>query len=316
MQAAMKKAEKRALKKRVWKDNGSWQLLLLCIPALLGYILFNYIPILVSILIPFKDYKFSVGILDSAWVGLKNFKWMLTATSMQRVIRNTDLYGIWFLVIGPVVNVLFALLLFEIKNRTRLKFYQTVITFPNFMSMVIVGYVTYAILSPQTGIMNSILTFFGKDPVDVYTNSAWWPAILTIVNLWKGVGMGSMMYFAALMGIDTKLYEAAELDGATRFQKMRYISLPQLVPLVCIFTILGAGSLINGNFDLFYIIPRNSTILYETTDILNTYVYRALSNGNYSMGATVGFVQSVVGLLLVLGANLVVKKISPENSMF
>ncbi len=197
MQAAMKKAEKRALKKRVWKDNGSWQLLLLCIPALLGYILFNYIPILVSILIPFKDYKFSVGILDSAWVGLKNFKWMLTATSMQRVIRNTVLYGIWFLVIGPVVNVLFALLLFEIKNRTRLKFYQTVITFPNFMSMVIVGYVTYAILSPQTGIMNSILTFFGKDPVDVYTNSAWWPAILTIVNLWKGVGMGSMMYFAA-----------------------------------------------------------------------------------------------------------------------
>ena len=316
MRAAMKKAEKRALKKRGWKDNGSWQLLLLCIPALLGYILFNYIPILVSILIPFKDYKFSVGILDSAWVGLKNFKWMLTATSMQRVIRNTVLYGIWFLVIGPVVNVLFALLLFEIKNRTRLKFYQTVITFPNFMSMVIVGYVTYAILSPQTGIMNSILTFFGKDPVDVYTNSAWWPAILTIVNLWKGVGMGSMMYFAALMGIDTSLYEAAELDGAMRFQKMRYISLPQLVPLVCIFTILGAGSLINGNFDLFYIIPRNSTILYETTDILNTYVYRALSNGNYSMGATVGFVQSVVGLLLVLGANLVVKKISPENSMF
>ena len=139
MRAAMKKAEKRALKKRGWKDNGSWQLLLLCIPALLGYILFNYIPILVSILIPFKDYKFSVGILDSAWVGLKNFKWMLTATSMQRVIRNTVLYGIWFLVIGPVVNVLFALLLFEIKNRTRLKFYQTVITFPNFMSMVIVG---------------------------------------------------------------------------------------------------------------------------------------------------------------------------------
>lgn len=316
MQEAIKKAEKRSLKKSIWKDSGSWQLLLLCIPALIGYILFNYIPILVSILIPFKDYKFSVGILDSQWVGLKNFKWMLTATSMQRVVRNTVLYGIWFLIIGPIVNVIFALLLFEVKSRKRLKFYQTVITFPNFMSMVIVGYVAYAVLSPQAGIMNSFLKFLGKDPVDVYMNSTWWPLILTIVNLWKGVGMGSMMYFAALMGIDTKLYEAAELDGATRFQKMRYISLPQLVPLVCIFSILGAGSLVSGNFDLFYIIPRNTTILYETTDILNTYVYRALAGGNYSMGATVGFVQSVVGLFLVVGANLLVKKMSPENSMF
>ena len=140
--------------------------------------------------------------------------------------------------------------------------------------------------------------------------------ILTLVNLWKGVGMGSMMYFASLMGIDTSLYEAAELDGASRFQKMLHISIPHLIPLVCIFTIMGAGSLINGNFDLFYIIPRDTSILYETTDILNTYVYRALSDGSYAMGATVGLIQSAVGMLLVVGANLIVKKISPENSMF
>ena len=147
-------------------------------------------------------------------------------------------------------------------------------------------------------------------------NAGYWPLILTIVNIWKGIGMGSMMYFASLMGVDTSLYEAAEIDGANRFQRMRYISIPHLVPLVCIFTILGAGSLINGNFDLFYIIPRNSTILYETTDILNTYVYRALKNGTYAMGASVGLVQSVVGMILVITTNLIVSKISPDNSVF
>ena len=182
--------------------------------------------------------------------------------------------------------------------------------------MVIVGYVTYAVLSPRGGLMNQILSLFGAQTVDAYMKPGYWPAILTIVNIWKGIGMGSMMYFASLMGIDPSLYEAAEIDGANRFQKMRYISLPHLIPLVCIFTILGAGSLINGNFDLFYIIPRNSTILYETTDILNTYVYRALQNGTYAMGATVGLVQSVVGMILVLGTNLIVRKISPDNSMF
>ena len=278
--------------------------------------MFSYIPMAAAITIPFKDYKFSKGILGSEWVGLENFKWILTSTSMGRVLRNTVAYGAWFMIIGPITNMIIALLLFEIRSRKALKTYQTIITFPNFMSMVIVGYVAYAVLSPRSGLMNEVLSLFGQEPVDVYTRPGDWPLILTIVNIWKGVGMGSMMYFAALMGVDPSLYEAAQIDGANRFQRMRYISLPHLIPLVCIFTILGAGSLINGNFDLFYIIPRNSTALYDTTDILNTYVYRALKNGTYAMGATVGLVQSVVGMILVLGTNLVVKKISPENSMF
>ena len=218
--------------------------------------------------------------------------------------------------LSPVVNVIVALLLFEIASRRALKTYQTIITFPNFMSMVIVGYIVYAILSPRTGLLNQILQFFGKEPIDAYMNPKYWPFILTVVNLWKGVGMGSMMYFASLMGVDTSLYEAAEIDGATRFQKMRYVSVPQLIPLVCIFTIMNAGSLINGNFDLFYVIPRNTSTLYATTDILNTYVYRSLQESSYAIGATAGLIQSVVGLILVVAANLIVKKISPENSMF
>ena len=303
-------------RKSIWKDRASWELLLLCLPALIAYILFQYVPMAAAITIPFKNYKFSEGILGSDWAGLSNFKWIVSSTSMGRVLRNTVAYGAWFMIIGPVTNVIIALLLFEIRSRKALKAYQTIITFPNFMSMVIVGYVAYAVLSPKSGLMNQVLRALGKDPVDVYMNAGYWPLILTIVNIWKGIGMGSMMYFASLMGVDTSLYEAAEIDGANRFQRMRYISIPHLVPLVCIFTILGAGSLINGNFDLFYIIPRNSTILYETTDILNTYVYRALKNGTYAMGASVGLVQSVVGMILVITTNLIVNKISPDNSVF
>ncbi|HJA65594.1 hypothetical protein B5F07_21025 [Lachnoclostridium sp. An169] len=312
----MKKKKLRTKRKSIWKDKASWELLLLCLPALIGYIVFNYIPMGAAVMIPFKDYKFSLGILGSEWCGLDNFKWILTSTSMARILRNTVLYGIWFMIIGTVVNVGIALLLFEIRNRRALKTYQTIITFPNFMSMVIVGYVVYALLGPRTGLMNEVLTSVGMERIDVYMEAGFWPLILTLVNLWKGVGMGSMMYFASLMGVDSTLYEAAELDGAGRWQKMRYISIPHLIPLVCIFTIMGAGSLINGNFDLFYVIPRNTSILYDTTDILNTYVYRALSTGNYAMGATVGLLQSLIGVILVGASNLIVKKVSPDNSLF
>lgn len=276
--------------------KASRQLLLLCIPAIIGYILFNYIPMGAAVIIPFKNYKFSKGILGSDWCGLANFKWIIQSVALDRALRNTVLYGLLFMVLSPVTNVIIALLLFEITSRRRLKTYQTIITFPNFMSMVIVGYIVYAILSPRTGLMNQIIQFFGGDPVDVYMNPKYWPFILTVVNLWKGIGMGSMMYFAALMGIDTSLYEAAEIDGASRFQKMLHISLPHLVPLICIFTIMNAGSLISGNFDLFYVIPRNTSTLYATTDILNTYVYRSLQESSYAIGATTGLIQSVVGM--------------------
>ncbi len=303
-------------KKSIWKDKGSWSLLLLCLPAIIGYILFNYIPIAVSITIPFRDYKFSKGIWGSAFVGLKNFKWIFGSSNMLEIIRNTALYGLWFMFICPVTNIILALLLFEVRSRKALKVYQTIFSFPNFMSMVIVGFITYAIFSPLNGAMNQIITTFGGQPIDVYTRAEVWPGILTVVTIWKGIGMGSMMYFASLMGIDPCLYEAAEIDGATRFQKMIHISLPHLIPLLCITIILNASDLVNASFDLFYIIPRDVPLLYDTTDVLNTYVYRALKQANYSMGASVGLLKGVIGMILVLGANRIVEKISPENAMF
>ena len=175
--------------------KASRQLLLLCIPAIIAYILFNYIPMGAAVIIPFKNYKFSKGILGSDWCGLANFKWIIQSVALDRALRNTVLYGLLFMVLSPVTNVIIALLLFEITSRRRLKTYQTIITFPNFMSMVIVGYIVYAILSPRTGLMNQIIQFFGGDPVDVYMNSKYWPFILTVVNIWKGIGMGEAEWY-------------------------------------------------------------------------------------------------------------------------
>lgn len=303
-------------KKSIWKDRNSWALLLLCIPAIVGYILFTYIPIAAAITIPFRDYKFSKGILGSEFVGFKNFTWIFKNATILSSIRNTFLYGLWFIFLGPFTNVVLALLLFEVSNRKALKAYQTVATFPNFMSYVIVGFITYGILSPTNGFLNQVITAFGGERIDVYTDPDVWPGILSIVRVWKNVGMGSMMYFASLMGVDSSLYEAAEMDGATRWHKMRYISIPHLVPLICIYIILGIDQLVGGSFDLFYVIPRDVSLLYKTTDILNTYVYRALVDGSYAMGSAVSLLQGVVGLILTVIANAIVKKISPENSLF
>lgn len=303
-------------KKSIWKDKASWQLLLLCIPAMVAYLFFSYIPMATAITIPFRDYKFSKGIFGSEFVGFRNFAWIFKNAGVIRALKNTFYYGLVFMVLEPLCNAGLALLLFEITSRKLLKTYQTIITFPNFMSMVVVGYVTYAILSPRGGFLNQIIQFFGGNPTDVYTKAAVWPLILTLVHIWKSVGMGSMMYYASLVGVDATLYEAAEIDGAGRWQKMRYISIPHLIPLVCIYTIMGAGKLVDGDFGLNYIIPRDSTVLYQTTDIIDTYVYRALAEAQYATGATVGLLKTVISILLVLGTNALIKKISPENAMF
>lgn len=303
-------------KKSIWRDVASWQLLLLCIPAIVCYILFHYLPLISGVILPFKDYVFRDGIFGSEWCGLDNFKFLFKASAITRSIRNTVFYSILFAIVDPIVNISFALLFFELKSRKALKIYQTTIILPNFMSMVVVGYITYAILSPSSGLLNIVLEYFGYTSVNVYREPSRWPFILTLVNGWKGVGMGSMLYFATLVGIDPTLYEAAKIDGANRWQQTWYVSLRHLVPMVCIFTILNIGGLFSGSFDLFYNIPRNVTALYETTDILNTYIVRMLQEGTYTQGIAIGFLQSLIGMILTVTANGIVRKISPENAMF
>ncbi len=296
------------------QKNG--ELLLLCIPALVGYLLFHYIPMF-GIITAFIDYKPAKGFLGSQWVGLRNFEYLFRSVELQRIVVNTVTYSLIFIFTGFVANLLIALLLHEIADhRAALKYYQTTMVFPNFMSIVIVGYITYAIFNPTLGILNSMRASLGMEAVNVYMDTRPWRFILTSVNLWWGVGMGSMLYFAALIGIDASLYEAAKIDGANRVQQIIHISLPGLRTIISIQLILSLSGIFSGSFGLFYTIPRNQQILYPVTDIIETYTYRGLVNARYSATAAVGLTQNLVGFVLIMITNGIVRKISPDDSLF
>ncbi|MCI8405229.1 MAG: sugar ABC transporter permease [Clostridia bacterium] len=304
-------------KKSRWKEfRDNAELSALTVPGIILLLVFSYIPML-GIIIAFKDYRNNLGIFGSKWVGFQNFKFFFTSQDAWRIGRNTVGYGILFIVLNLVAAVFVAILLYEVRKKIALKFYQTSMILPHFLSWVIVGYITYILLEPDMGILNKIIKAFGGEGLQWYSEPKYWVFILPIVNLWKNIGLKTIMYYAALMGIDEQLYEAAQLDGAGRFKQILYITLPSLVPLMTILTILDVGHIIKGDFGLFYTIPRDVGLLYPTTDIIDTYVYRGLRTGD-DIGITtaVGLFQSVVGFLMVVGTNLVVKKISPENSLF
>lgn len=306
----------RALKKGPWRTfKNNWELLLLCLPAVICYILFNYVP-MSGLVLAFKNFRYDLGLFGSPWNGWANFDFLFQSVDLGRIVRNTLGYSATFIVVNLVTNVTVALLLFEISSRKALKAYQTMMTLPNFLSWVIVGFITYAIFNPSYGVLNQMLASMGKETVDVYSQPGYWPYILVFVNTWKGVGMGCIMYYAALIGIDSSLYEAARIDGANRWQMTLHISIPSLIPLMTIMTIMAVGNMFRGDFGLFYQIPRDVGVLYPTTDVIDTYVYRGLQQANFGIGSAVGLVQSVVGLVLVTATNAIVKKISPENSMF
>jgi putative aldouronate transport system permease protein len=284
------------------------------LPALILLFIFSYMP-MGGLLLSFKDYNYELGILGSRWVGLRNF-WIFASVDAFRIIRNTLAYGAWFLAAGTASALFVALLMFEVRSRRALKFYQTTHTIPRFLSWVIVSYITYLFLSPTSGVINSIIRFFGGEGVAWFNSPSHWPAILTVVSVWKAVGLDSIVYYAALMGLDYEQYEAARVDGAGRLQQVFFISLPSLRPTITILCILALGGIFRGDFGLFYQIPRNVGLLYPATDIIDTYIYRGLSRGDIGATAAVGFVQSVVGLAAVLGANAAVRRISPENSLY
>ena len=304
-------------KKTRWKDfRDNAELSALMIPGIVLLLVFAYVPML-GIIIAFKDYRNNLGIFKSKWVGFQNFKFFFESQDAWRIGRNTVGYGILFIVIGLIAAVTIAILLYEVRSRKALKFYQTSMILPHFLSWVIVGYITYILLEPSMGILNKIIRFFGGEGLQWYSEPKYWVFILSIINVWKTVGLKSIMYYAALMGIDEQLFEAAQIDGAGRFKQILYITIPSLVPLMVTLTILDVGHIIKGDFGLFYTIPRDVGLLYPTTDIIDTYVYRGLRTGS-DIGITtaVGLFQSAVGLVMVIATNLVVKKISPENSLF
>ena len=296
------------------KDN--LQFIILSLPAIILLFMFSYLP-MGGIIIAFKNFRVDLGIFNSPWVGLKNFKFFFTSSDAWRSVRNTLGMNLLFIVFGTVFAIAFALLMYHIRSRTMIKTYQTIAILPSFLSWVVIGYMAYALLKPQGGLINQILLFLGIDPVQWYSEASNWPAITLITFLWFSIGNSSLFYFASLMGIEKDYFEAAALDGATKWQEIKYIIIPFLMPIVTIMTILSIGRIFRSDFGLFFIIPRNIGMLYPATDVIDTYVYRALIQiGDVGMSAAVGFFQSIVGFVLILGTNLIVRKVEPDQALF
>lgn len=308
--------QKRRYSKMSLKE--SIQLGTMTLPCIAFYLMFSYLPMF-GVILAFKNYKVPKGILGSDWADpwYKNFKFFLTSQDAFRVTRNTLLLNFLFIATTVICAVAFALLMFEVKKRWHVKLYQTVSILPSFLSMVAVSYIVYAILDTNRGVLNQIIGLFGGEKISWYTEPKYWPTILTIVKLWHSVGLSSIMYYASLMSIDDSLFEAADLDGATKWQKTWHISIPHLVPLIIILVIMDIGKIFRADFGLFYNVTRNVGNLYPTTDVIDTYVYRALmDNGNMTLSSAASVIQSVVCAITLVVTNFVVKKIDPDKALF
>lgn len=292
-------------------------LYILLLPALVYIFINNYIP-MPGIIAAFKRYNKQKGIYGSDWVGLNNFKFIFSGQDAGIMIRNTLLYNIVFIVLGMIVGVTLAILITDVRSKRAKKIYQSSILLPYLISIVVVSYIVFAFLSGENGLLNNgLLKALGKDPILWYSEPKYWPFILTFVNLWKGTGYGTLIYIAGITGIDPSFYEAARLDGASRWQQVKSITLPCLVPSLITMSLLSIGHIFSSDFGLFYQVPQNSGALYSVTQTIDTYVYRSLmASGGIGRSAAAGFFQSVVGFLMVITANGIVRKVSAENAMF
>lgn len=296
-------------------------MLLMVLPATLWFIIFKYLPMF-GLIISFKEYRVSrdgvwASIVNSEWVGLENFKFLFSTDDAYIITRNTVLYNFTFIILGLIFAVAMAIILSEIANKRLAKFYQTGMFLPHFLSWVIVGYFVFSFLSYDKGMLNQIFGFFGIESMQWYNDPTYWPIIIVFVALWKAIGYNSVIYLAAITGIDRSLYEAAMIDGANKWQQVRHITIPMLIPLMIILTLLAVGNIFYADFGLFYQVPRDSGTLYSVTNVIDTYVYRGLKvTGEIGMSTAAGLYQSVVGFILVITSNYIVRKINSDNALF
>ena len=304
-------------KRKKGKIGGrEWQWMQMSIFPVLHTFIFCYC-VLYGLLIAFKDYNYSLGIWGSKWVGFDNFKFFVLSNDCLRLVKNTLSLNALFIATLMVAEIALAIVFYEISSRKALKAYQTILITPNFISWVTIGYVVYAFLQPQYGIINNLLAKLGIDGIQFYSEPKVWPAILNFAQVWKGVGMGCIIYYATLMGIDATLFEAAEIDGATKWQEIKYITLPMLSRLIILQLIMRIGGIFNSDFGLFYQLTRDSGALYSTTDVIDTYLYRTMRViGDMKLSSAVGLLKSVVGFVLVYITNYAVRKYDDELSLF
>ena len=301
--------------KRNWKSYLPFYLMAL--PALIYILINNYIPMF-GIVIAFKNYKVSKGIFGSDWCGFKNFKFLFTSPDAWNITRNTILYNLVFIILGMVIAIFVAILLNEIKGKVSRNVFQTCILIPYLVSIVVVSYVVNAFLAANTGFVNThILRPLGIDPVSWYESPQYWPFILTFVNTWKNFGYQSIIYVATIAGFDQGMYEAAAVDGATKWQQIKRITLPCLKPTIITLSLMAVGRIFFSDFGLFYQVTMNSGKLIDITSTIDTYVFRGLmERGSIGMSAAAGLYQSVVGFILILTANGVTRKLSKEHALF
>ncbi len=288
-------------------------LIFMTIPGIVYFIMFSYIPMF-GIIVAFKNFNFAQGILGSPWAGLNNFKFLIMSGDAFTILRNTILYSLFSLIVIKIIEVFLAIMYDSLSKSKLNRFNQTVSILPHFLSWVVIAYFAQALLDAERGIFNQIL---GSD-IQWYSEPKYWPFILMAFQIWKAVGYGSIIYYSNIRGIDSELYEAARIDGATWWQQVKYITIPLLQSIIIIMVIMGIGGILHNDFGLFYNLPRNSGALYSATQTLDTYIYNGitLAGGSLGMSSAASFFQSMVGFTLVITANAIIKKVSPENAMF
>lgn len=298
---------------RTWRTK---TLFLMCIPAILFFFLFSYMP-MPGIWIAFVQYNYRDGIFGSQFVGFRNFQYLWQSGRLLKLTQNTILYNLAFITLGNLLAVFIAVLLNEMQSKRFKKVTQTMMFLPYFISQVLVGILVFNMLNYDTGFINSMLTRLGMERWQPYSDPNVWPPLLILIFLWQQTGYNSVVYFAAIMGIDAEMIEAAKVDGANAFTKIRYIIVPSLKPTIVILLLFALGGIVRGNFGLFYNIIGTNSLLYNTTDIIETFVYRAtIADFNFSNASAVGLYQSFIGFILIMVVNYIVKRIDPDYSLF
>ncbi|MFI3199982.1 MAG: ABC transporter permease subunit [Eubacteriales bacterium] len=313
----MKSVTQVARKKgRLYYFKKSLPLTLMALPGIIIMVLFKYLP-MSGMVLAFKKFSVRGGIFGSPWNGMENFQFLFKSSDAFIITRNTLVYNVVFIIIDLVAAVAIAIALNELLNKKRAKFFQTVFMAPYFLSWVVISFIAFAFLSVDKGFLNTILKTFGMETVSWYSEAKYWPFILVFFQVWKTAGYSTVMYLGSLVSIPHDYYEAACIDGATKWQQIKFITIPCLRSMMIVLTILAIGKIFFADFGLFYQLPRNSGPLFSATNVIDTYVYRALKEtGNIGMAAAANLYQSLVGFVFVITSNFVVRKIDRDSALF
>ncbi|MBY5034251.1 sugar ABC transporter permease [Streptococcus gallolyticus] len=317
----MKKATTKK-KKSFWQNVFRYKaLLLMVLPGFVWFIFFFYIPVLANV-VAFKDFHYSAGgffqsLQESRWIGFDNFKYLFASKDAWLITRNTIGYNLVFLAFNVFFAIAFAIVMSELRNKKMVKVYHTMSLLPYFLSWVVIQYFLGAFLNPDRGLINSLIVQNGGEGIMWYSTPFWWPFILLFMSVWKGLGYNSIIYYASIMGISDTYYEAAMVDGASKWQQIKNITIPQLLPMMSVLLIINIGNIFKSDFGLFYQLPKNSGALYEVTNVLDTYVYNSLTaTGDIGMASAASLYQSVVGTCILLITNAIVRRMDPDGALF